>query len=194
MKGPFLSIYKVGIIFPLIALFLTSCDFLLPKKMSNDPTYEDVALLDAEKLPPSPPPYGNCEETGNDVSMLYAEHDMGVMVVNEFYSEKYFGKERYNYNRFLTDRLKGALNGIRDIERRTGYLILDYDPFIFAQDIVFGEDDFSVKRNGSSNWFTFSYDDTHVQLHLIEENGDYLIDDIKLPSDITITELYAKEK
>lgn len=202
MKKTFIHLTKHGVILLSMALLIVSCDGLLPKKISEEDTEtynksdyaiedeEEILLTDIdEELPPPLP-----DDYDNDVSSLYAEHDYGVMTLYEFYSEKYFGDGQYNPERFLSRKLKQAIDGISRLESNTGYLILGYDPFIQAQDLCFSEDQFSVERNGSSDWFTFRYGKTQVQLYLIESNDSYLIDDVKLPSGTTLTKLYEQEK
>lgn len=179
------------------ALFFSSCDGLLPRKISdesdlveetsneikNDDMIEDLEFLQN---------YG--EEADNDVSSLYAEHDLAAMILYDFYTERYFGSGKTASDRYLSTKLRHVLDGISEIESMTGFIILGYDPFICAQDITFREDQIEIERDGSSDWFTFSYGDKKVHLLMIEQNGDYLIDDVKLPNGSTITELYDQEK
>lgn len=169
------------------AMFFSSCDGLLPRKITDGEAEEteETTLTDEEFY---------SEDYGNDVSTMYAEHDPGLMAVYEFYSEYCFGNGNYNTDRFLSKRLKRALKGILSLEEKTGYVILDCDPFIDAQDVVFGEDDYSVERVGGSDWFEFSYDNTSVRLLVKEEDGEYVIDDVLLSSGKTLVELYDEEK
>lgn len=202
MKRTFFNLTKHGVALLSMALLIVSCDGLLPKKISDEETEDynksDYAIEDEEEILQTdideelPPPLP--DEYDNDVSSLSAEHDYGVMTLYEFYSEKYFGNGQYKPERFLSKKLKRAIDGISRLESKTGYIILDYDPFIQAQDLCFSEDQFTVERNGSSNWFTFNYGKKHVQLYLIESNDGYLIDDVKLPSGTTLTKLYEEEK
>lgn len=181
---------KKTILITLGAILFCSCDGLLPKKITDDEIAEEDVIIQTDIEAP-PPPY---DVYDSDVSMLYTEHDIGEMTLYEFYSEKYFGGGSYRSDRFLSEQLKQAIAGIDKIERKTGYIILDCDPFIDAQDVIFEEDDYKVRRNGGSNWFIFSYGDTEVKILMIEENGEYYIDDVKLSSGETLTELYEKEK
>lgn len=169
------------------SLLFSSCEGLLPRKITDGEAEEteETTLTDEEFY---------SEDYDNDVSTMYAEHDPGLMTVYEFYSEYCFGNGNYNTDRFLSKRLKRAQKGILSLEGKTGYLILDRDPFIDAQDIVFGEDDYSVKRINESDWFEFSYNNTCVRLLVVEENGEYVIDDVMLSSGKTLTELYEEEK
>ena len=182
-------------------LLFCSCDGLLPKKI-DDNTLDDDGIeiiegttYDELGAPPEPEDF-DYDDDGNDVSMLYAEHDLGQMTVYSFYSEKYCGNGNNNPERFLSKKLKRALKGISDLESKTGFIILESDPFIDAQDVVgsLRKGKFNVERNGSSDWFTFSYDNVRVKLKVIEEQGDYYIDDVKLASGKTLTELYEEEK
>ncbi len=178
---------NIIIIASLGAMLFSSCDGLLPQKI-NDGEAEETE----EPIKTDEECYSDVYD--NDDYTMYAEHDYGLMTVYEFYSERYFGNGKHNAERFLSKGLRKALKGIESIEQKTGYLILDCDPFIDAQDIVFGEDDYSVERVGNSDWFEFSYKNTSVQLLVKEENGEFVIDDVKLSSGKTLTELYEKEK
>ena len=194
------NLIKLGTLM-VAALLFCSCDGLLPKKIDDSELDDDEfydGLEDIEETiieDDCPPPYDD-DYSDNDVSMLYAEHDLGQMSVSSFYSEKYCGNGNSNPERFLSKKLKRALKGISDLESMTGFIILESDPFIDAQDVVgsLRKGKFNVERNGSSDWFTFSYDNVKVKLKVIEEQGDYYIDDVKLPSGKTLTELYEDEK
>ncbi|MCR5192332.1 MAG: hypothetical protein K6D59_03415 [Bacteroidales bacterium] len=172
---------KFWILVVLTTFLFTSCDWLLPHKIADET--DELQIEDDDFLEPPEP-----LEEEND------EKDMGIMTLHEFYWERYFYKGENNSNRFLSKRLKSALYGISDLERQTGYIILDSDPFINAQDRCFNENQMSFERIGNSNCYTFSYGSTNVTLYLVEVNGEYYIDDLLLPSGITITELYEREK
>lgn len=192
------NLVKLGTLMVAVLIFC-SCDGLLPKKI-DDSEFDDneieIIETDYNDLGTIPEPEDFDYDDDNDVSMLYAEHDLGQMTVYSFYSEKYCGNGNTNPERFLSKKLKRALKGISDLECKTGFIILDSDPFIDAQDVVgsLRKGKFNVERNGSSDWFTFSYDNVKVKLKVIEEQGDYYIDDVKLPSGKTLTELYEEEK
>lgn len=160
------------------AMLVCSCDGLLPKKIADDTVEEEIIKTD-ESLPPEEIDYKEC-----------------IMLVHEFYTEKYLGDGSLSPNRFLSRKLRKALEGIGALEYKTGYIILDCDPFINAQDVVGGlrEGNFTVEPNGFFNSLTFSYDNVHVNLFLTEENGNYYIDDVELPSGKRLTELYEEER
>lgn len=170
------------------AIFLfTSCDWMLPHKIAGKTDGYQVEDED----------YGfsyEDEKPEYNSTTQYSEHNSGEMTLYEFYSERYFSNGENNPDRFLSKRLETALNGISDLERKTGYIILDSDPFINSQDRCFNESQMSFERIGSSDCYTFSNGRTNVTLYMIEDNGKYYIDDILLPSGILITELYEKEK
>ena len=189
------NLIKLGTLI-VAALLFCSCDGLLPHKISDDDELYDEDDFDEDDSDYIMDEDFDYDDDGNDVSMLYAEHDLGQMTVYSFYSEKYCGNGNTNPERFLSKKLKRALKGISDLESKTGFIILESDPFIDAQDVVgsLRKGKFNVERNGSSDWFTFSYDNVRVKLKVIEEQGDYYIDDVKLPSGKTLTELYEEEK
>lgn len=193
--------YKItsGAILFVFALFISSCDELLPRKIDNSSfdnndefVYDNDEFTEEELISenvPNDEPFNNAEDF-----TINSEYDLGVMTIYEFYAGEYFDNREFQPDRLLSKNLKRALKGIRDLEEQTGFLILDADPFINAQDICFTQNDLIVERNGCSDWFTVRCGDTNVQLYLITENDDYLIDNIKLPGGKTITELYEEER
>lgn len=171
-------------------LAFASCDILLPKPMSYEDTDEDDSHVESS-YNDNYSANGDCYE--NDGLNLFVEHDLGVMFVYSFYHEWCFGNGRTDPTRYFSKRLKRLFDEIDELETSTGYLTLDWDPFIDAQDIVFGENDFTIERSDDYNWFIFKQGNKRVHLHLIEENNKYYIDDVLLSTGETLTEFVQKQ-
>ena len=81
-----------------------------------------------------------------------------------------------------------------EYSEETGYLVLDCDPFIKAQDVVgsLRDGNFVIKKTDAPNCYEMCYVDTCVKLYLIKQNGKYLIDDVENETAGTVRRLMRK--
>lgn len=184
-------------VFVLTVLLFCSCEWLLPHKASEDSSQneEDYSGIDFSD-DTMEGVYDGKELGDNDEALVYIDHDPCQMTAYAFYHERYCNNDYSKSERFLSKKLKRALKGISDLEQQTGFIILDSDPFIDAQDVVgsLSNCKFDIGRIGSTDWFMFRYDDVKVRLKVAEEQGQCCIDDVMLPSGQTLTEMYEEEK
>lgn len=98
----------------------------------------------------------------------------------------------------MSSALRAAITHIREYESQNGDLVLDFDPFIDAQDIVGGlySGEFNIdKLNDDDCSWQISYETgietVRVALQVVEENGEYKINDVMIGQGNNATSLLS---
>lgn len=160
----------------LCAILFCSCDILLPRPIKDaEQDYYESA---------------QSEDEGMEYSQEYYEPNLtvdetdAIAFLTEFYNLyincRIYGSPSSVYEKYLSDDLLSAFEYFKNYTRETGYLVLDSDPFIDAQDIVgsLRDGEFVIRRTSENNCYEMCYDDTCVKLYVTLINGEYKIADI----------------
>ncbi|MBR1517682.1 MAG: hypothetical protein IJ620_06035 [Bacteroidales bacterium] len=98
--------------------------------------------------------------------------------------------ERDEAAKYCDDALRAS------IESLTAEMTLEADPFINAQDLSddLRQGHFALRKAQGQGWWLMRYetvpgDSASVELHLSKEASDYRIDDVRLPSGVSVMEL-----
>lgn len=176
-------------ILSLIGCFLfTSCNILLPHPMDLDDDDESTEYLDDENE--------SASSDGSFVTPTKKDDKKIRQFITKFYNTyKGGGYSDAQRKTMMTEQLKACLDYIQRYEKTSGYIILDSDPFINAQDIVGGmySGEFSIEKAKENDvaWI-ITYDGggeiIKTAVAVVIENGEYKIADVLMGGESSVVE------
>lgn len=166
-----------------------SCDILLPRPISyiEEDEYEGQDYVDEQEF---------FETTSTDLANQSEDETDAVVFLTNFYNQLINGWLRGSpssaYKEFLSDELLEAFVYFGKYYNETGYIVLDSDPFIKAQDLVgdLREGKFVINRTNDTNVYEMCSGNTRVKLYVAKRNGRYVIYDVENELAGTIGRLY----
>ena len=158
------------------ALAFASCDLLTPRPIDSDNTYEDYETTSEES------PYDQSGYSSSSSNPTYtlpdAQYDNRIRsMIRDFYAH-YYSRNASDSEKFKATLLRQALDDIERYELNTGYIVLEGDPFIGAQDVVGGLATGQLNINKVNDENSTDWGAVTIVLQVVLENGKPKIYDV----------------
>lgn len=176
------------------AFLFSSCNILLPhpiddEEATNVSTYEDDEIDEEDYV---------SNMSGFSMSKKNEDKKVHEFLTAFYNTYKNGGYDDASRQAMMSSALQAAITHIREYESQNGALVLDFDPFIDAQDIVGGlySGEFTIdKLNDDDCSWQISYETgietVRIVLQVVEENGKYKINDVLIGQGNNATSLLS---